>query len=135
MAAVKAGNKTGITCVVPTRWALRKVGIDPSGFYGKKGKFAGYTKKLSKYLKRIRSGGPIGMTVEKAAKAGKLVGGDILCFKGRTHTVTFAGKGCLVYDGGGAAKSRGYDKVGILLDYSKVGAWKNREISEVLRWR
>jgi len=134
-AAVKAGHKTGLTCVVPTRWALRSAGIDPSGFYGKNGRFAGYTKKIAKYLKRIRKGGPIGMTVKQAVKAGKIIGGDILCFKGRTHTVTYTGKGCLVYDGGGAAKSRGYNNVGIILDYGKVKAWNTKKISEVLRWR
>lgn len=135
MAAVKAGNKTGITCVVPTRWALRKVGIDPSGFYGKKGKFAGYKNSMNKYLKRIRSGGPIGLTIKQAVDKGLLHPGDIICFAGRTHTVTYAGNGYLVFDGGGAAQSRGYQNVGILLDYSKIGAWNTKKISEIVRWK
>lgn len=132
---VLAGKKTGITCVVPTRWGLRTVGIDASGFYGKSGHITGYKKSMSKYLKRIKSGKPIGMTLKKAVDKGLLHPGDILCFAGLTHTVTYTGKGYLVFDGGGAAQSRGYQNVGITLDYSKVGAYKAKKISEIVRWK
>lgn len=132
---VLAGNKTGITCVVPTRWGLRALGIDASGFYGKNGHIAGYKKSMDKYFKRIKSGGPIGLTVKQAVDKGLLHPGDILCFAGVTHTVTYTGKGYLVFDGGGAAQSRGYQNVGILLDYSKVGAHKSKKISEIVRWK
>ncbi len=136
-AAALAGKRSGLTCVVPCRWALRAAGIDPTGFWGYKGTFRGYSKnkKMKKYLKRIRKGGPIGMTVKQAHKADKLRDGDILAFKDKTHTVVYSGKGCKVYDGGGAAERRGYGKVGILLNYGKVKAWNKKKISEVLRWR
>ena len=133
-AKVNKGSKTGITCVVPTRWGVRAIGISSSGLYAKKGKFVGYNKELQKHLKKITSGGPIGKTIEKAATAGLLKKGDILSFENCTHTVTYTGKGCLVYDGGHAAQSRGYGKVGILLDYSKVSPWKNKKINQILRW-
>ena len=132
---VLAGNRTGITCVVPTRWGLRTMGIDVSGFYGKNGHIAGYKNSMNKYLKRIRSGGPIGLTIKQAVDKGLLHPGDIICFAGRTHTVTYAGNGYLVFDGGGAAQSRGYQNVGILLDYSKIGAWNTKKISEIVRWK
>lgn len=49
----KAKKKTGTTCVVPLRWGLKMFGIDPSGLYGKNGKFTKYTTNMKKYLVKI----------------------------------------------------------------------------------
>ena len=130
---VNAGKKTGITCVVPTRWGLSLMGINPSGFYGKDGKFSKYTDEMKKHLTKITTGEVIGKTIKQAVDKGLLQPGDIIIFKGRTHTVSYTGNGYLVFDGGSAAQSRGYNKVGIVLDYSVVD--KNYKISGIMRWK
>ena len=130
---VKAGKKTGTTCVVPTRWGMAEVGIDPSGFYVKDGKFTKFTDEMKKFLTKITSGAVIGKTVKQAVDKGLLQMGDILAFEGHTHTVSYTGKGYLMYDGGSAAEKRGYENVGIILDYSVVD--KNYKISGILRWK
>ena len=132
---LKKGSLTGTTCVVPTRWALLEMGIDPSGFYGKNGKFTKFTTTMKKFLTKITKGKAIGKTLKQAVDGKLLKKGDILVFEGRTHTVTYTGKGYLVFDGGSAAAARGYSKVGIVLDYSEVGAYKNAKISGILRWK
>lgn len=130
-AKLKKGMRTGLTCVVPCRWALKDTGINPSGFYGKNGTFRDcYKGKVAKHLKRITSGSVIGLTVKAAVDQGLLKPGDILAFQGKTHTFVYTGKGYLVYDGGHAAD---YKNDGIIVDYSKHNA--KCRISEVLRWK
>lgn len=130
---VKAGKKTGLTCVVPCRWALLLMGINPSGFYGKNGKFTKFTEAMRKKLIKITKGGAIGKTVKQAVDKKLLKRGDILTFEGKTHTVVYVGSGYCVFDGGSAAEKRGYENVGIILDYSKVD--KDYKISSILRWK
>lgn len=129
-ARVKAKKKTGTTCVVPVRWGFHDMGIPCDGFYGKEGKFAGYSKTLQKYLKKINTGEAIGKTIKQAVDAKLLKAGDIICFKDSTHTFAYTGVKYLVFDGGSKAE---YEKTGILVDYSKVN--KSRKISEILRWK
>ena len=132
-AKVEAGKTTGTTCVVPIKWALKLMGLNPDGFYGYKGGFRGFDSDLKKVMKKKASGGPIGYTVKQAVNKGLLKTGDIIAFKGRTHTVVYSGQGYKVYEGGGAAKRAKY-KNGILLDYSKVLTYRGRKISCICRW-
>lgn len=129
----KEGKKTGTTCVVPTRWGLEMFGIDPSGFYGKQGKFSKYSTTMKKYLNKITDGTVINLTIKQAKDKGLLQPGDIITFKGKTHTVSYTGDGYNVFDGGSAAEKRGYAKVGIILNYAVVD--KNYKISEIMRWK
>ena len=131
-AKVSAGKKTGLTCVVPVRWGLRAMGIDPSGFQGKDGKFVGFDADMKAKLTKYTEGKFIGHTVKYCVDNGLLKPGDILCFKDYTHTTVYSGKGYGCYDAGSAAEQREY-KTGILLDYSVVCAKKL--IGEVLRWK
>jgi len=129
-ARLKDGKTTGITCVVPCRWALKDIGIGPSGFYAKDGSFKNcYKGDITKHTKRITSGSAVGQTIKQAVEEKLLKPGDILCFKGKTHTFVYSGNGFFVYDGGRSAK---WAKDGILVDYSKHHA--NDIISEVIRW-
>lgn len=125
-------KKTGLTCVVPTRWGLIELGIDPTGFYGKNGKFVGYDADMKSKLTKYTAGRFIGHTVKFSVDKGWLKKGDIICFRGMTHTFVYSGSGYKCFDAGGAADKRGYEN-GILLDYSKVNAKKL--ISGVLRWK
>lgn len=131
----KEGRKTGLTCVVPTRWGMRYFNINPSNFYSKNGKFTKYDKDMQKYLLKITEGDAIGKTIKQAVNAKLLKPGDIICFKNKTHTVSYTGSEYNVYDGGTAAELLGYSKVGIILDYSKVSPWKDKVINGILRWR
>ena len=128
-ALLEAGKETGLTCVVPCRWALKDIGIDPTGFYGDDGTFKScYKGDIKKHMKRITSDGPIGKTVAQAVKSKLLQPGDIIAYKGKTHTFVFSGERCKVYDGGHSAE---YPKVGVLVDYSS----RKEKISEILRWK
>ena len=130
---LKNGKKTGLTCVVPCRWALKDTGISPSGFYGKTGSFADcYKGDVKKHLSRLVSGDVIGLTVKQAVDKKLLSPGDIIAFKDATHTFVWTGTGYLVYDGGHAAIKNGI-YTGIIVDYSKKYA--SRRIGEVLRWK
>lgn len=131
---VKSGHKTGTTCVVPIRWALKMMGLNPDGFWGYKGSFKGYDADLKKKLKIFRKTGPVGYTIKQAVDKGLLKPGDIIAFKGRTHTVAYSGTGYKVYEGGHVALWKKF-KNGILLDYSKVLRYKGKKISSVLRWK
>lgn len=140
---VSKGKNVGITCVVPLRWALHSMGIKngsgkslisaPEGTFKKY-----YTGDVPKHLTRITKGGPIGMTVTQAVDKGLLKPGDIVCYKGRTHTSVYAGKSgkdkYRFYEGGGSCTKNGHYPNGILMDYSK-GFYKDKKISEVLRWK
>ena len=131
-AKVEAGKKTGLTCVVPIRWALKSMGIDPSGFYGKNGHFVGYDADMKAKLTKYTEGKFIGHTIKYCVDNKLLKKGDIICFRDMTHTFVYSGKGYGCYDAGSAADKRGYEN-GVLLDYSKVNAKKL--ISGVLRWK
>ena len=127
-AKLKVGKKTGLTCVVPCRWALEDVGINPSGFYAIDGSFKNCHKgDVAKHTKRIVSGDVIGLTVAQAVDKNLLRPGDIIAYKGKTHTFVYAGNKCLVYDGG---RYGSYVKDGILKDYKS----RTEKISEILRW-
>lgn len=132
--AVESGKKTGTTCVVPCKWALKLMGLNPDGFYGYKGTFRGFDADLKKVMRKISSGDVIGLTVKKAVDRGLLRTGDIIAFKGGTHTFVYSGKGYKVYDGGHAALRAKY-KTGILMDYSKVLSQRGRKISCICRWK
>ena len=130
-AILKKGKRTGSTCVVPCRWALKDTGISPSGFFGKNGSFSAcYSGDVKKHLNRITSGGAVGLTVKQAVDKKLLKVGDIIAFKGLTHTFVYSGSKYLVYDGGSAAN---FPVSGMLVDYSKHYA--NHKISEILRWK
>lgn len=128
MARLKAGKKTGLTCVVPCRWALKDIGIDPSGFYAKDGSYKEcYVGLVKKHLERITSGGPIGKTVKTAVDNNLLLPGDIAAYEDKTHTFVYSGDGYKVYDGG---RYGSYEKDGILVSYKP----RKEKISEILRW-
>ena len=133
VALLKKGKKTGLTCVVPCRWAMKEVGISPSGFYGKNGSFSHcYKDDVKTHLTRITSKEPIGLTVKKAVDKGLLHPGDIIAFQKSTHTFVYTGEKYLVFDGGHAAiVNEVY--TGIVVDYSVRNA--TRKISEILRWK
>ena len=136
---VKQGKKVGITCVVPLRWALYDLGIKTeSGKYlisAPDGSFEKYyTGDVKKHLKRITSGAPIGDNIVNAINKGLLRKGDIVAYKGRTHTSVYSGKGYKFYEGGGSCVKDGHYPDGILVDYSK-NFYKDEEISEILRWK
>ena len=120
--------------MVPIRWALKMMGLNPDGFWAKDGKFYGYDSDLKSKLKIYRKTGPVGYTIKQAVDKGLLKPGDIIAFKGRTHTVAYSGTGYKVYEGGHAALRKKF-KNGILLDYSKVLLYKGKKISSILRWR
>ena len=131
-AKVEAGKKTGLTCVVPVRWGLKEMGIDPTGFYGKSGKFVGYDADMKANLTKYTEGKFIGHTVKYCVDNKLLKKGDIICFRDMTHTFVYSGTGYGCYDAGEAAERAGYSK-GIILNYSSVNAKKL--ISGVLRWK
>ena len=127
-AKLKKGKETGLTCVVPCRWALKDIGIDPSGFTSEDGSFKKcYKGEVKKHLERIASGDVIGKTVRQAVDKGLLVNGDILTYKDSDHTFVYSGDRCYVYDGG----RYGSYKDGILRDYTG----RKEKISEILRWK
>lgn len=131
-AKVNAGKKTGLTCVVPVRWGLKDLGLDPTGFSGNNGKFVGFDADLKKVLTKITTGSVIGLTTKQAVDKKLLKPGDIIVFEKYTHTCVYSGTGYKVYDAGGAAEKAGYNK-GILLDYSVH--LKEKKISGICRWK
>lgn len=136
---INAGKKVGLTCVVPLRWALYEMGIKngsgdslisaPDGSFKKY-----YTGDVKKYLTRITSGKAVGKTIKQAIDAGLLMDGDIVCYKDITHTSTYSGSGYKFYEGGGQCVKDGSYPNGVLMDYSK-NYYKNKKISEILRWK
>lgn len=128
-ALLKKGKDTGLTCVVPCRWALKDTGIDPAGFTAENGSFKNcYKGAVKTHLERITSGGPIGKSVERAVDEQLLKVGDILTYKGEDHAFVHSSDRCRVYDGG---RYGSYEKDGILRDYAARG----EKISEILRWK
>lgn len=134
-ARVYAKKKVGLTCVVPLRWALKDMGIKrkdgKSLISGDDGSFDKcYNGGVKNHLRRILHEKPVGMTVKEAVTKGLLKPGDILCYRKHTHTSTYSGKGCWMYEGGGASFRQGYEH-GIKVDRKNY----DRKIAEVLRWR
>lgn len=153
-ALVAKGKKAKVNCRAGITWAFTDMGIttgaDDSSYaiYAKKGTFKDkYTGSKSKdsniqnYLTRITDGKVTGKTVKEAVDEKLLEPGDMCCFRGRTHTFTYSGKGYKFYDGGKICEMTGYGKIGLLLDFSTGKARKysfnsrDRVISEVLRWK
>ena len=131
-AKVNAGKKTGLTCVVPVRWGLKELGIDPTGFSVKNGKFVGFDSDMKSKLTKYTTGKFIGHTLKYCVDNKLLKKGDIVAYKDTTHIFVYSGNGYMVYDAGSAAKKQGY-KNGILLDDSKVNP--NKVVSGVCRWK
>lgn len=127
---LKAGKNIGTTCVVPIKWALKKLGINPDGFYGKNGKFVGFDADMKKKLSKISGKG---YTVKQAVDKKHLKAGDICCFKGRTHTFAYTGKGYTCFDGGHAVMKNGIF-TGIVANYN-TNYYNTLEIAYILRWR
>lgn len=131
-AKVNAGKKTGLTCVVPVRWGLKELGIDPTGFSVKDGKFVGFDSDMKSKLTKYTTGKFIGHTLKYCVDNKLLKKGDIVAYKDTTHIFVYSGNGYMVYDAGSAAEKQGY-KNGILLDDSKVNP--NKVVSGVCRWK
>lgn len=124
----------GISCCYPFIWYLRSLGLE-TALHGDNGSFKrSFGKNLEKYLTRITKGDVIGLTVKQAVDRGLLKKGDIITFKGCTHSVTYTGSGYKVYDGGSVTEKLGYSKTGIKVDYSE-GYYKKKKISEICRWK
>ena len=131
----------GITCVVPTRWALAAMQIrradNKSLISGDEGSFIKhYTGDVVTNLRLITSGKPVGMTLKEAVDTGLLRKGDIFAYKDRTHTFVYSGKGYYVYEGGSSCTRGGHYPDGIKMDYSTNFYGRNNfKISQILRWR
>lgn len=136
---IDEGKSVGITCVVPLRFALYELGIkNGNGKYlisAPDGSFKSYyTGDVAKNFTRITVGSPIGMTVKQAIDKKLLKPGDIVCYKGITHTSVYSGSGYKFYEGGEACLKDGHYLNGILMDYSK-NYYADKKISEILRWK
>lgn len=128
-------KKVGITCLVPIAWALHALGIKRkdgiSRVSGEFGSFKShYTGDVAVYLERITSGGAIGLTIKSAVDNGLLKPGDIIAFKGKTHTFAYSGDGYVMYEGGHSAMKNG-KYTGIRVFYEN----RDERISEILRWK
>ena len=154
-ALVAKKSKAKINCRAGVCWAFYEMGITTGAndtnhtIWAKNGSFAGkftgnpaVPTNVNNYMTRITQGAVIGKTVKDAVNAGLLKPGDICCFKGRTHTFTYSGKGYKFFDGGKIVEMTGYGKIGFLMDFSKGYSKKygnfdsdKKVISEVLRWK
>lgn len=124
-----------VNCRAHCTWAFYDMGLTQKGIWAKEGSFAGkYKGTMTTYLTRMTIGGPVGKTFKEAVDSGLLRPGDICAFENQTHTFTYSGVGYCCYDGGSVVESAGYSNVGFLFDYSKKSYYRNRVISEVLRW-
>lgn len=137
-ALVEKGKTCGITCVVPTRWALYEMGI--TGYQGKclitatKGTFGKYyAGKVKTVFTRITKGDVIGKTGREAAEKKLLKKGDILCFEDLTHIAVYSGTGNWMYEGGAGCLINNHYPGGIQKDYTSI--YGKRKISEILRWK
>ena len=131
---VKEGKTVHITCVAPGRWGMHALDIDTL-IYGEDGHFKHFNDEANTKLKKITKDGPVGKTYKKAIDDGDLKKGDIVVFKGHTHTSTYSGKGYVFYDSGRTSFRKGIKKNGIKANYYKQGRFKTDKINEVLRWR
>lgn len=124
------GKKIGSTCVVPIKWALRLLGMNPDGFYGKDGKFVGFDVDMKKKLAKISGKG---YTIKQAVDKKYIKAGDICVFKNKTHTFAYTGQGYLFFDGGHASMS-GNKFTGIIANYNK-NYYQNLKLAYILRWK
>lgn len=131
--AVRSGHTVGTTCVVPVKWGLKMMDLNPDGFWGCRGILVGFNSSLQKKMKKIKKGSVIGKTLKSAVNKGLLKTGDIIAFKGCTHTVIYSGQGYKVYEGGHLPLKNKF-KTGILMDYSE-GYYKNKKINQICRWK
>lgn len=137
-AKVKKGHKTGITCLVPIRWALHDMHIErkdgKSLIYPVNGSFkVFYNGDIEKKFKRVRDG-VRGKTIKEAVNKKLLKPGDIICFQSKydsQHTFAYSGDGYYMYEGGHANIKNGHYPNGIKPNYKK----RKEKISEVLRWK
>lgn len=141
-ATIKAKKTAYICCNAPIRWAFAEMGFSSYKIWAVGGKFPNTVFKgtMKKYLTRITASSslkktPIGMTIRKAVAAGYLKAGDIIAFKGITHAFVYSGKNFIMLDGGRSAKTLGYSKVGISVDYRTVEKYQGKTISQILRWK
>jgi len=124
------GKKIGSTCVVPIKWALKLLGMNPDGFYGKNGKFVGFDADMKKKLAKISGKG---YTIKQAVDKRYLKAGDICVFKNKTHTFSYTGQGYLFFDGGHAAMKNG-KYTGIIANYN-TNYYKDYKLVYILRWK
>lgn len=136
-------EKSTINCVSPIMWGLKELGLLPRGnnfysttdgtWHGTKGS------KIREKATIISSGDPIGMNVVTAAKKGLLKPGDIIAnASGFNHTYVFvkydaAENNIVVYEAGGNARDRGFDKVGC--GPFSPNQYKHLKIASIIRWR
>lgn len=132
---VNSGKIVSLTCLVPEKLAFQRMGFKRSD--GKTylmctdGKFGStYSGDFEKYMTHITKGEAIGLTCEQAEDKGLLRTGDVIGFKGYTHTFVYSGKECLMFDGGHKAIKNGV-YTGIEPSYEK----EKRKISEIIRWK
>ena len=138
---VSKGETVGITCVVPCRWALYALNVKRAD--GKallscnNGTFKGqYTGGVKQSLRWIKTGNAIGLSLKDAVDKGYIRKGDIIGFKGKTHTFVYSGKDYMVYEGGSSCVRDDHYPKGIMLNYG-VGSYRLKQckISEILRWK
>ena len=129
---VKQKKIVQINCTTAINWAFREMDLTTATLWADKGKYKNFKGDLTKHMKSITKGGPVGLTVKAAISAGLLKLCDIICVEGLTHSFTYSGNGGYMYDGGSAAASKSY-KDGIYIDYSK-NSYKDKKISQILRF-
>lgn len=127
---LEANKIIGSTCVVPIKWALRLLGLDPDGFYGKNGNFVGFNSEMKKKLVKISGKG---YTIKQAVDKKYLQPGDICVFKNKTHTFAYTGIGYLFFDGGHAVIKNG-KFTGIIANYN-LNIYNKYKLAYILRWR
>ena len=141
-ARVALGQTVGLTCVVPCRWALYSQGVrraDGKALityekgYGFKRQYNGGVKTALDWIKK---GDVIGLTLKEAVDRGLLRKGDIIGYKGKTHTFVYSGEGYYVYEGGSYCVRKGHYPNGIKMHYAKDKLRLEKDkIGEILRWK
>lgn len=137
VAKVRHKKKVYVNCNTPDRWAFEELGYSPYLIWSSHGSFSTtFRGDMTKKLKRITKGGPVGYTLKQAIKKKLLKPGDICTFKDHTHTFTYTGYKYTFYDAGSHTQKLGYNKKGMRVsNYHTYSNYKNRKIGEVLRWR
>lgn len=138
--AIEKGKKVGMTCLMPSVWALHELGIKRSNGNSLvqcvNGSFANsYTGSVKKHLERIKKGGPVGHSPKDAIDKKLLRAGDICGFKNQTHTFVYSGVGYIFFEGGHASMdSKRKYYTGIKANYNSK-YYNAKQINEVLRWK
>lgn len=127
---LEAGKTIGSTCIVPTKWGIKLLGMDSDGFYCKNGKFVGFNSGMKKKLAKISGKG---YTIKQAVDKKYLKAGDICIYKNREHTFSYTGQGYLFFDGGHAAM-KGNKYTGIIVNYN-TNYYKDFKLAYILRWK